>query len=188
MIRVRPVRADEWKDLRDVRLRALADAPMAFGSTLAETIVLPDPFWRDWADGEHRGPAFVADDGSSVFLGLVGARPDDESPVIPATSVSKKMPPLADVLLTSMWVDPACRRRGIAHDLIAAVVSWSRTRGAPGVRLMVTETNHEARRLYEACGFSLTGVTEPLPHAPDLIEVEMLLVLVPALPRHAPAG
>ncbi len=159
---MRPVRADEWKGLRDVRLRALEDAPMAFGSTLAETIVRPDSFWKDWANGERRGPAFAADDGGDLFRGLVGAYPDLRA---------------EDVLLTSMWVDPICRRRGVARDLVAAVVSWSRERRAREVRPTVTETNRSARHLYEGCGFTLTGVTEPLPHTPTTVELEMLLVL-----------
>ena len=41
-ITVRRVRAEEWERLRATRLRALADAPMAFGSTLADEQTRPD--------------------------------------------------------------------------------------------------------------------------------------------------
>ena len=40
-ITVRRVRAEEWERLRETRLRALADAPMAFGATLADEQARP---------------------------------------------------------------------------------------------------------------------------------------------------
>src|SRR5262245_14939127 len=50
-ITVRRVRAEEWERLRTIRLRALSDAPMAFGSTLADEQTRPDEFWRGRAAG-----------------------------------------------------------------------------------------------------------------------------------------
>src|SRR5262245_22889432 len=43
-ITVRRIQAEEWEWLRAIRLRALADAPMAFGSTLADEQAQPDEF------------------------------------------------------------------------------------------------------------------------------------------------
>ena len=50
-ITVRRVGAEEWERLRVIRLRALTDAPMAFGSTLADEQARSDEFWRGRATG-----------------------------------------------------------------------------------------------------------------------------------------
>ena len=42
---VRRIRPDEWPRQRALRLRALADAPMAFGSTLADESAFADEVW-----------------------------------------------------------------------------------------------------------------------------------------------
>jgi hypothetical protein len=39
----------DWKELREVRLRALADAPGAFASTLEREAAYPDDVWRQRA-------------------------------------------------------------------------------------------------------------------------------------------
>src|SRR5712691_10718940 len=61
-ITVRRVRAEEWERLRAIRLCALADTPMAFGSTLAAEQAQPDEFWRGRAAGG------AADDDRATFI------------------------------------------------------------------------------------------------------------------------
>ncbi|HZQ37096.1 MAG TPA: GNAT family N-acetyltransferase, partial [Dehalococcoidia bacterium] len=46
---IRAVRPDEAALLRDVRLRALADAPEAFLTTLDEALAYPEQVWRERA-------------------------------------------------------------------------------------------------------------------------------------------
>jgi hypothetical protein len=53
---VRRTRTTDWEELRELRIRALADAPDAFSSTLEEATTLPEAVWREWAEG---GPASV---------------------------------------------------------------------------------------------------------------------------------
>ena len=48
-VSVRRIRESEWRALREVRLLALADAPDAFGSTLAREAAFADDLRRDWA-------------------------------------------------------------------------------------------------------------------------------------------
>lgn len=55
---VRRIRPYEWHLLRALRLHALADAPMAFGSTLFEEEAFPESVWRERAAGEP--PARIA--------------------------------------------------------------------------------------------------------------------------------
>ena len=45
--RVRQIRADEGPRLRALRLRALADSPWAFGSTLAREAAFLDDVWQE---------------------------------------------------------------------------------------------------------------------------------------------
>lgn len=76
---VRRIRPDEGLRLRALRLRALADAPLAFGSTLAREEAFADEVWQDRADrgaaGEGR-VTYVAEDGD-WWVGMVTGLVDD---------------------------------------------------------------------------------------------------------------
>ena len=160
---IRSTTEDDWELLRDVRLRALADAPHAFATTLEQALAEPDALWRDWAAARRWGAAaqqtFLAvDDGNAV--GLVAAFLEEDMP--------------EHAHLVAMWVDPRLRGRGIGSALVERVAEWARTVGAVAVELWVADWNDAARRLYERLGFRPTGDAQPLPSAPEFTELRMV--------------
>jgi GNAT superfamily N-acetyltransferase len=60
-------------------------------------------------------------------------------------------------VLTSLWVDPTARGKGIGGRLVQAVVDWSKSRGFGRLFLWVAEGNAQAERLYERNGFTRSG-------------------------------
>jgi len=158
---IRRIRQDEGTPLRAFRLRALADAPDAFGTTLAEAGQRPLADWDDRArrDAVSETSTILLAVEGDCWCGMVGAV------VVPAS------PDTAELI--SMWVDPAYRRRGTALALTDAVVQWARAVGVAHVRLSVTETNVPARSLYVRAGFAATGHTEQHPSNPALREEAM---------------
>lgn len=140
---LRVVSAEDWKDFKAVRLRALADSPTSFGATLADATALPDTAWRTRIDGP--GPKII---------GYVGEEPVAVGGLFPPEGTS-------DAFIWGMWVAPEARGRGlgrgILRDLLARADRLGRT-----VLLHVTEGNDGARRLYEGHGFVSTGEREPL--------------------------
>ena len=164
---IRRIRADEGPQLRALRLRALADAPMAFGSTLAHEQGYPPDLWRERAAGASGGrdrATFIAErDGHWVGLATGLARPEHQQSLEP--------------LLVGMFVDSTIRRLGVGVALVEAVSGWARACGAPRLTLWVTSGNDPAVALYHRCGFRLTGITRPLAHTPTLTEREMIRIL-----------
>lgn len=74
MADVRRAGLAEWEAIRDVRLRALADAPTAFGPTLARELAFDEAEWQRRAGAEY-GAWFLAWDGdrpAGVVFGLRG--------------------------------------------------------------------------------------------------------------------
>jgi RimJ/RimL family protein N-acetyltransferase len=138
---VRRIREDEGLALRDVRLRALAADPSAFGSTWEREAAFDEAEWHDRArrsaGGDERATFVAERDGR--WVGLVGGyRPHPGSP---------------RVELISMWTVPAQRGHGIGRRLVEAVVDHARTTGAAQVDLWVMRDNPIAVALYESCGF-----------------------------------
>jgi GNAT superfamily N-acetyltransferase len=160
---IRRTTEDDWEPLRDVRLRALADSPRAFGSTLERERQRTEAEWRQWAGRAQRddGVMFVAVDGER-FVGLAGGYPEDDP---------------GAVHLVSMWVDPTARRSGTGRALVESVVAWAGERGADVVNLWATDANEPALALYRSCGFAPTGQHQPLPSHPELSESEYRLEL-----------
>jgi ribosomal protein S18 acetylase RimI-like enzyme len=137
---IRRATADDWAAVRDVRLRALADTPTAFGSSLARERAFTDDEWRQRLSGPNA--TFLADDGAAgTATGIRGEGGRRE--------------------LVGMWVDPAARGTGAADALIASVRAWAVGDGGLVLTLGVTEGNDRARRVYVRNGFTPTGTSEP---------------------------
>jgi len=164
MTTIQPIAADDIERVKDIRLRALRDAPAAFGSTYERERMLTPDEWRDRAarwDGRS-GIGFLAtEEGAAVAIAGAFLDPDDAK----------------SAQLVSMWTAPHSRRRGVGRLLVGEVVAWARRRGAQVVRLMVTSNNESAIAFYRSLGFELTGRTEPYPNDPALVEYEMSLTL-----------
>ena len=150
---IRPIRPDEWRDLRDLRLRALLDAPDAYGSTFEEESADSDEAWQRRADHPDRIMA-VAVDESGRFVGMASGGPAWEG--------------LDGAGLFGMWVDPAVRGQGIGEALIGVIASWAQASGYERIGLGVTIGNDVAAHLYERLGFEDTGLRYPLRAGTDL--------------------
>jgi hypothetical protein len=86
---VRALNAEDWRMIRDVRLRSLADAPDAFTSSVERESTYDDQKWRNVAT---RDRWFVADEGGPVGVAIgVNGWSGDETALAsgrrPATSV-----------------------------------------------------------------------------------------------------
>ncbi|WP_435737075.1 GNAT family N-acetyltransferase [Cellulosimicrobium sp. PMB13] len=152
-------RDEDWRALRDVRLRALAESPSAFGSTLAREVAFADDVWRDRAAA---GRTLLARAGALV-VGLATVVPSSEDD--------------HEAELVSVWVDPATRGAGVGAALVRGAVDLARSLGAQRVALWVTTTNEPARALYESAGFVRTGEHKPLPSDSRLEELRMVRAL-----------
>jgi ribosomal protein S18 acetylase RimI-like enzyme len=170
-MRVRRIGSDEAAALRDIRLRALADAPLAFASTHAREAAYPSETWetraRDAASGPRRAIFFAVD--------------ADDAPVGLAMGVVERDG--SDVAhLYAMWVAPEARGAGAGRAIVEATVAWASDQGAARIRTAVTVGNEAALRLYERAGFRDTGAREPLGHS-DAGTAVLERVLEPGVER-----
>lgn len=60
--------------------------------------------------------------------------------------------------LTTAYVSPAHRRRGIMRQLVEAATSWSQERGASDLRLRNHVSNSAAGAVWESLGFEVVQV------------------------------
>jgi GNAT superfamily N-acetyltransferase len=161
-VEIRQARATDRELLRELRLRALADAPDAFASTLDKEVAFPQEVWRQWAEGGPTSANFLAHRGGAG-IGMAAIFADPSAP--------RRMH------LVAMWVDPSHRRRGVARALIDHTVRWADERQACEVVLWVADHNRAARTLYERIGFRPAGKRQPLPSNPTRTESLLRLPL-----------
>lgn len=141
------IRSDQWRILRDVRLRALEEAPYAFGTTLAEGQIRTDRDWQDMA----RDHATLLD--RAYFMACVRDNPCGMAGCYRRASDI--------VVLTAMWVAPEFRGQKIGEQIVCAVIEWAREGGATTLEAWVSE-NNPARFFYQKIGFEDTDLIEPI--------------------------
>ena len=119
---------------RSIRLRALREAPYAFGTTVAEASTWPAARWEAQVFELATFVAVVDGRDMGVARGAAHERADVRE-------------------LVGMWVDPAVRRRGVGAQLIDTVATWAKESGANVLVLDVVEANAPAIALYERADF-----------------------------------
>jgi len=160
---IRRLRTGDSALLRDIRLRALQDAPYAFSSSFEREAGFALGVWEGrvaQSDSGQDGAVFVAVERGQC-LGMAGgyfAAEERET-----------------ATLWGMWVDPSARRRGLGRELVEAVAAWARGCGANRLRLAVTDcdSSRPAASLYRGLGFVETGKHVELASDPSLIALVM---------------
>lgn len=160
---IRPVNADEWQDVRTLRLEALRDeaAPLAFVESYDTGAAMPDSFWKERTAGSSvdagtdagaRQFVAVAGDGSWVGTSVVliesPGEKDFEGRVIERSGGH----------VVGVFVKPQHRAAGVLDALFEASLEWMRGRSLSWARLYVHEENSRARSAYRRCGFEPTGL------------------------------
>jgi GNAT superfamily N-acetyltransferase len=146
-VRVRALAPDDWKTLREIRLRALLDAPESFYGTYEQSAGLTEDDWRSRLAGQDRVILLAELDDRAV--GMISGAP---------TSEDERDPRAA--LMLSMWVEPESRGQGVADALTQALLEWSRGQGYERLLLWVYDAAPRAAAFYRRAGFVPTGRVE----------------------------
>lgn len=146
--------------LKDIRLRALRDAPSAFSSTYEKESELSDADWAERAAqwSGDRSISYLAK-ANGVPYGIAAAYLDHENAEL--------------AHLVSMWVATSHRRLGIGGALVQRIFDWARLKNIPELALLVTSNNGAAIKFYERLGFAMTGKITPHANDPSLGDCEM---------------
>lgn len=152
-VRVELLASSEWRTLREMRLRAVADSPHAF--LVHAGLERPD-VEEDWHAYLRSGLWLVARDGANR-LGMLCLVTDPEN---------------GRRYVEAMWVDPAHRTAGVGKQLLLSAADIVRASHHLKMFLWVLDGNDRARGYYRRRGFLPTGRRQPVGSPPKHLEEE----------------
>ncbi len=156
---VRPAFKKDWRELRRLRLEALADTPDAYGSTYEESLQRSAYQWKRMAKTFNY---FVAERQGDL-LGMASGGTHD---LFPGTA-----------WLYGMYVTPGERGTSMAAALVRSVASWALEAGYAELFLHVGAHVARARSFYQREGFVETGERDRMSrdHSLELLTMRLAL-------------
>ena len=154
-MKIRTLERTEVSLHRQIRLRALRDAPTSFAESVADAETRPLVYWESLTESVtslDRHVMFLACEEDAVYgctYGLLDRSRED------------------GIRVGGMWVDPTQRQRGIGKMLLEAVLSWGLERRRTHFGLWVPTHQEGAIALYKRAGFVQNGLVQPLPNQPQ---------------------
>lgn len=142
-IEIISLKPEDWKQYRDLRLRALKEDPQAFGSTYEDSVKYSDEYWQqrleDTLNKNTQWLVFARLNG--VLVGMVGA-------------FAEKEPDNAHVI--AVYVTPDARGKGISKMLMKELLARIKTN--ENIKKITVDVNPEqgaAYNLYKNSGFQV---------------------------------
>ncbi|MEU6808901.1 GNAT family N-acetyltransferase [Streptomyces sp. NPDC046831] len=174
---VRAIRADEWSEVKALRLLALQDpvAHLAFLETYDQATAKPESYWRERAAGAAEGAPdarqFIVEAPDGAWVGSVTVLVEEAgSRDWAGCPVERRQGHLVGV-----YMRPEHRGCGLTEVLFDEALSWAWHIGLERVRLIVHEDNGRAERFYRRIGFEPSGHTVSLSADSEESELEFVL-------------
>ncbi|MBI9114154.1 GNAT family N-acetyltransferase [Sanguibacter suaedae] len=158
---VRRATEDDWALVQDARLRALIEEDSPFVASRQREEGFKELHWRLRL---RSTPTWLAVSSGGAPRGMVCLIEEPGSPA-------------DDRHVTSLWVDPAHRRQGIAWSLLDTVRRAALADGARTLSAWVVDDDVAAGDLAVRAGFARTDERHPLPRDPSRAEERLLLTL-----------
>ena len=140
-MQIRELQVGEVALLKELRLRALKNAPQEVGDSYDAACEQPDDYWLKTAKsltGNSVQRMFIAEE-NGCQLGSVFALADPNDP--------------DGGSLGGMWVDSDERKSGVGMALCQIVIEWAARCDFRRLRLWVADGETPAHRLYRKAGF-----------------------------------
>lgn len=173
---VRAVRAEEWAQVRRLRLYALRDpvAELAFLETYEAAAARPESYWRERAAGASEGSRerrqFVAETAGGEWVGSATVLVERAGTTDPFGGTVKR----DQGHVVGVYVRPGHRGdgAGVTRALFDAALEWGWGTGAERMRLFVHERNVRAEAFYRKVGFVASGARATAPAGVGGFELE----------------
>jgi len=157
MISLRRIQIDEGELFKWMRLTALRQSPFAFASTYKAALPRSPESWSEQANSTAQGSD------RCTFIAF-----SDDSPIgIAALYRTEEENDVGE--LVQVWVSPEHRGKGVARDLMDAVLQWSSANGFRTVVATIGKDNVRALRFYQEYGFK--PESEASLNGPDNLDV-----------------
>ena len=140
MVEIRKLPANRWREYRRLRLEALKQSPLAFGSAFEEEASSGEKTWKKYM----KTVSFAIHDDEPVGM------------IVCVASTGSKFRHISEIY--SFYVKPAYRGRGIGKELLDHALAKARRNARTlKVRLYVNSRQRAAIGLYEKAGFIVVG-------------------------------
>ena len=131
---------DNWEKFREIRLEALRNETIAFGSSYEEEVDRPEALWKERIKG-----AVFAFSGEKI-IGLMSYKDEDRIKTKHKSGIY------------SVYVKPEYRNKGIGKKILTEVLRLIKeNKDIKKVNLTVNPAQLSAIKLYESFGFKTVG-------------------------------
>lgn len=144
-IEIVTLQPEDWRQYRDLRLRALKEEPQAYGSTYEDNAKRPDEFWQKRLEESlimsTQWLVFAKSD--RMLVGMMGA------------FIEKEQSDSAHII--AVYVIPEARGKGIAKSLMKELLESIKTNKQ--IKNIIVDVNVEqtvAFNLYKNSGFEIS--------------------------------
>ena len=140
---IRKLAPSRWKDYKRLRLEALKESPLAFGSAFEEEAALGVAEWKKRM--------------KNTYFAMAGETP--VGMVVCSFNKEVKFRHIAEIY--SFYVRAGCRGKGIGNALLNHALRLAKNNSRiTKVRLYVNDRQRAAVRMYERAGFAVVGRLE----------------------------
>ena len=158
---IRRINSNEGNLIKELRIAAISDSPLAFGESLEEAQTKLD---REYAASAKLravsdSDAFFVVEDQRKYIGIIGAFFEN--------GTNKPF-------ISSMWVHANNRKSNVGAELFFTAKSWLSDRGAKTIHAWVAQDNIVAMSFYKKLGFRATTEIAVMPNDSSRQEIKFI--------------